>query len=112
MSIKGSLPLLILDALSKRTSYGYQIAKDIREQSDGILDFQEGALYPTLHKLERDGKIEAHTRVVEGRQRRYYRLTSVGEHELAEQRQLWSQYVEAVDAVLGVYAQADRVLNG
>lgn len=101
MNIKGSLPLLILDALSKRASYGYQMAKDIRERSGAILDFQEGALYPTLHKLEDEGKIEAYTTVVEGRQRRYYRLTPVGEDELAEQRDQWLQYVEAVDAVLG-----------
>ncbi|MGC9523462.1 MAG: PadR family transcriptional regulator [Anaerolineae bacterium] len=101
MNIKGSLPLLILDALSKGASYGYQMAKDIRERSGAILDFQEGALYPTLHKLEDEGKIEAYTMVVEGRQRRYYRLTPVGEDELAEQRDQWLQYVEAVDAVLG-----------
>lgn len=106
MNIKGSLPLLILDALSKGASYGYQIAKNIRELSGEILDFQEGALYPTLHRLEQEGLIEASTQTVGGRQRRYYRLTSMGEGQLVEGRREWSQYVEAVNTVLGAAAGA------
>jgi PadR family transcriptional regulator, regulatory protein PadR len=101
MNIKGSLPLLVLHALSRESSYGYQIAKTIREQSDAVLDFQEGALYPTLHKMEVDGLIEASTTVVEGRQRRYYCLTQQGQGQLAAERREWQQYVKAVDLVLG-----------
>jgi PadR family transcriptional regulator, regulatory protein PadR len=101
MNIKGSLPLLVLDALSKGSSYGYQIAKEIREQSDAVLDFQEGALYPTLHKMELDGLIEGSTTVVEGRRRRYYQLTTRGKGQLAAERHEWLQYVQAVNTVLG-----------
>jgi PadR family transcriptional regulator, regulatory protein PadR len=101
MNIKGSLPLLVLDALSKRPSYGYQIAKGIREQSDAVLDFQEGALYPTLHKMELEGLIEATSKIVEGRQRRYYHLTPQGEGQLAAERHEWLRFVSAVNTVLG-----------
>ena len=101
MNIKGSLPMLVLDALSRGSSYGYQIAKEIREQSGAVLDFQEGALYPTLHKLEEEGLIEASTTTVDGRQRRYYRLTRRGEGQLAAERHEWLRYVRAVNTVLG-----------
>ena len=101
MNIKGSLPLLVLDALSRGPSYGYQIAKEIREQSEAVLDFQEGALYPTLHKLEEEGLIEASTTTVDGRQRRYYSLTLLGKQELAAERHEWARYVQAVNTVLG-----------
>ncbi|MGC9522049.1 MAG: PadR family transcriptional regulator [Anaerolineae bacterium] len=100
MNVKGSLRLLILDALSRGASYGYQIAKEIKAKSDGVLDFQEGTLYPTLHKLEKDGLIEAYSAEVDGRQRRYYRLTEAGERALSRERQEWSTYVKAVNTVL------------
>lgn len=101
MNIKGSLPLLILDTLSRGSSYGYQIAKEIREKSEAVLDFQEGALYPTLHRLEKEGLIEAYTRTVDGRERRYYRLTESGHGVLTREHEEWMQYVSAVNAVLG-----------
>jgi PadR family transcriptional regulator PadR len=101
MNIKGSLPLLILNALSQGPSHGYQIAKDIRIKSAGVLDFKEGTLYPTLHKLEKQGLIESYEELEKGRTRRYYRLTPDGsvalERELAE----WEQFTQAVKLVLG-----------
>lgn len=100
MNVKGSLPLLILNALSEGAGYGYQIAKEIKEHSEGVLDFQEGSLYPTLHKLEKEGFIEAYTQKVEGRRRRYYRLTKKGSRELARERQAWFTFVQAVNMVL------------
>lgn len=101
MNVQGSLPLLILDALSRGAGYGYQIAKEIKARSGDVLDFKEGTLYPALHKLEKEDLIEAYTATVEGRERRYYRLTEAGSRELTRQRQAWRTYVQAVDAVLG-----------
>ncbi|MGC9468463.1 MAG: PadR family transcriptional regulator [Anaerolineae bacterium] len=101
MNVKGSLSLLILDALSKGASYGYQIAKEIKTRSSDVLDFQEGTLYPALHKLEKEGLVEASLATVEGRQRRYYRLTEAGTRALAKERRAWATYVQAVNAVLG-----------
>jgi PadR family transcriptional regulator, regulatory protein PadR len=101
VNVKGSLPLLILNALSKGSSYGYQISKEIKTRSGDVLDFQEGTLYPSLHKLEKGGFIEAYTVTVDGRQRRYYRLTEVGARALNEERRTWFTYVQAVNALLG-----------
>ena len=100
MNVKGSLQLLILHALSRGASYGYEIAKEIKAKSRDVLDFQEGTLYPTLHKLEKEALIEAYSAEVDGRRRRYYRLTQAGERALSEERREWEAYVGAVNAVL------------
>jgi PadR family transcriptional regulator PadR len=100
VNVKGSLPMLILNALSSGAGYGYQIAKEIKERSTGVLDFQEGSLYPALHKLAQQGLIEPYTATVDGRERRYYRLTEKGAKELARERKEWFAFVRAVNTVL------------
>ena len=101
MNLKGSLALLILNALAQKPNYGYEIAKHIKETSAGVLDFQEGTLYPTLHKLEKEGFIEGYTQIANGRRRRHYRLTEAGQHALNAERQAWFQYAHAVNTLLG-----------
>ena len=101
MNIKGTLPLLILQTLSESPNHGYRIAQTIKQRSKGVLDFKEGALYPALHGLEKDGHIESYEMVEQGRTRRYYRLTEKGTKVLAAQRQEWNQFSEAIRLVLG-----------
>src|SRR5688500_3484856 len=101
MNIKGGLPLLILHTLSQGGSHGYQIAKRIRTQSEGVLDFAEGTLYPALHSLEQQGFIEAYDAEESGRTRRYYRLTPAGHTALAKERRDWKQYTAAMNLILG-----------
>lgn len=101
MNMKGSLPLLILNILTRGASHGYRIAQQIKAQSEGVLDFKEGTLYPTLHSLEQQGLLEAYTTEENGRPRRYYQITSRGRKELEKQRQEWNQYVQAVNLTLG-----------
>jgi transcriptional regulator len=100
MNPKGSLPLLILHTLSRGPGHGYQIAKEIKQGSQGTLDFKEGTLYPTLHNLEEQGLVESYDAEVNGRARRCYRLTENGRDTLATERQAWEQYSTAVNAVL------------
>ena len=104
MNMKGSLPLLILHVLSKGPCHGYRIAKSIKLASDGVLDFREGTLYPTLHKMEKQGAIEAYEEMENGRKRRYYRITKVGRGNLARQREAWANYAQAVETVLGKFS--------
>src|SRR4029079_96329 len=70
MNLKGSLPLLVLHALAQGLNYGYGIAKQIKAQSQGVLDFKEGTLYPTLHGMEKQGLIAAYEQEESGRMRR------------------------------------------
>lgn len=100
MNLKGSLPLLILHILSKGANHGYRIAKQIKLQSEGILDFKEGTLYPTLHGMEKQGLIEAFIELENGRERRYYRLTDQGQQALERELEAWSKYAQAVNLIL------------
>jgi PadR family transcriptional regulator, regulatory protein PadR len=88
---------LILAILADGESYGYAIVKRVGELSAGTLQWNEGMLYPLLHRLERQGYIEGSWGKAEsGRKRKYYRLTHAGREQLVEQRRQW----EAVDEAL------------
>jgi PadR family transcriptional regulator, regulatory protein PadR len=102
MNMKGSLPLLILQVVSKAPLHGYQIAMEIKQTSKGVLDFKEGTLYPTLHGLEQQGLLTAYQQEENGRMRRYYHLTESGLVTLAHEKNEWKQFASAVNQVLGV----------
>jgi PadR family transcriptional regulator, regulatory protein PadR len=88
---------LVLAILAEQDSYGYAILQRVREVSGGRLAWTDGMLYPVLHRLERLGHVEAWWEVAaSGRQRKYYRITSLGRAQLAEERRQW----QAVDATL------------
>ncbi len=100
MNLKGTLPLLILKALEPGPKHGYRIASEIKATSKGILDFQEGALYPALHDRENKGLIESYEEMEKGRVRRYYRLTAKGRKALAKERKEWKALSSAVTMYL------------
>ncbi len=95
--IAASSTPLVLAILAEGDSYGYAILKRVRELSGGHLAWTDGMLYPVLHRLERLGYIEARWETADsGRRRKYYRLTSRGRTQLAEERRQW----QVVDAAL------------
>ncbi|MFC7005481.1 PadR family transcriptional regulator [Bowmanella sp. JS7-9] len=82
--------MLVLAVLRKGPSYGYDIQRRIKMQSDGILDWTEGMLYPVLHRLEKNGFVEARWGEAEtGRKRKYYHLLPAGEQHLGEAIDAW-----------------------
>ena len=88
---------IVLAILAEGESYGYAILRRVRELSGGHLEWTDGMLYPVLHRLERLGHVEARWKVAEsGRRRKYYRITSRGRAQLAEERRQW----QAVDSTL------------
>jgi DNA-binding PadR family transcriptional regulator len=95
--VAASATPLVLAILAEGDSYGYAIIKRVSDLSGGALQWTDGMLYPVLHRLERLGYIEGRWGTSEtGRKRKYYRLTSLGRDQLAEQRQQW----QAVDTAL------------
>ena len=100
MNLKGSLPLLILHDLQSGPSHGYAIAKHIKETSQGVLDFKEGTLYPTLHGMQKQGLVVNYKEKVNGRKRSYYRLTDKGRQMLEVELKEWHEYTNAVNTVL------------
>ncbi len=88
--VAASATPLVLAILSEGESYGYAILKRVDELSDGELQWTDGMLYPVLHRLERNGYVEATWGKADtGRRRKYYRLTDLGSEELASQRRQW-----------------------
>lgn len=97
---KGTTPLLVLSVIAEGELYGYDIAQRIREMSGGAFAPSEGALYPTLHRLEAEGALEAVWRDSDrGPRRRYYRLTEQGRGLLAASKQEWSTFAKSVERV-------------
>jgi DNA-binding PadR family transcriptional regulator len=95
--IAASSTPIVLAILADEDSYGYAILQRVRELSGGLMQWTDGMLYPVLHRLERLGHVEARWEIAEsGRRRKYYRLTSRGRAQLAEEREQW----QAVDATL------------
>ena len=80
---KGSLTTIILKLLSEQDKmYGYEITKKVKELTDGDLALTEGALYPSLHKLEADGLLSVSIENIDNRPRKYYSLTKSGRKEM------------------------------
>src|SRR5258708_6184989 len=97
---KGSAELLILSLVETRARHGYEIAKLIETRSQGALSFQVASLYPLLYRLEARGWIEGRWVEKTGqRRRRYYRLNAEGRKVLADQRQGWRQFVQAIQRI-------------
>ena len=95
--IAASSTPIVLAILAEEDSYGYAILKRVRELSGGHMEWTDGMLYPVLHRLERLGHVEARWEVAKsGRRRKYYRITSRGRAQLADERRQW----EAVEATL------------
>ena len=77
--IKGSLSTIILKLLHDNgRMYGYEITQKVKEMTQEDIQITEGALYPILHKLEAEEILTAETEKVEGRVRKYYKITPKG----------------------------------
>ena len=102
-SLYGTLNLLILKTLESGPRHGLDVAREIRGQTSDVLRIEEGALYPALHRLERDGLVEAEWGVSErGRRAKYYTLTRKGRRRLERERERWVEHTRAVATLLEV----------
>ncbi|HLZ27521.1 MAG TPA: helix-turn-helix transcriptional regulator [Chloroflexota bacterium] len=98
--LKGHVDLLLLAAVLARPSHGYAVIEELRRRSDGAFDLPEGTVYPALHRLERQGLLASQWSEETGRKRRIYAVTERGRTALAQQRQDWSLFARAVQAVV------------
>lgn len=91
---------LILTILSKGESYGYEIIKDLKNASNGKLDFAEGTLYPILKKMETQGWINAKWYTAENsRERKYYKLTQLGKKQLQTEKENWQSINQILESL-------------
>jgi transcriptional regulator len=100
--LQGTLDLLILRTLQWGPQHGHGIGVALRASSHDVLDVDHGSLYPALHRLERQGWVEAEWKLSDNRQRaKYYRLTPAGRRQLTVERTRWNRLSRAIARVLG-----------
>jgi PadR family transcriptional regulator len=99
--VQGTLDLLILKILVVEPMHGWAIAQRIRQMSNDVLLVGQSALYPALHKLERQGWITSEWDVSEtNRQAKYYSLTRAGRKALADESANWERLSAAITAIV------------
>lgn len=100
--LPGTLDLLILKAVSLGSLHGYGILLRIEQISHGALMIEQGALYPALFRLVRQGYLKANWGTSDNNRRaKYYELTPGGRKRLREEEDGWNRLVAAVGCVLG-----------
>lgn len=97
--ISGVPELLVLQLLSRRPMYGYELAKAIRTLSGDAIQIGEGVLYPTLHALEERDFLRTKEREVNGRSRIYYEPTAKGLRRLEVLSSEWRRIRSGVESV-------------
>ena len=104
--LKGTLQTIILKLLSdNKRMYGYEITQKVKELSDGSLVLTEGALYPTLHKLEAEGLLSTEKIIMGKRVRKYYTLTTQGESSIKKRIEDFEAFISTMFNVLQIKPQ-------
>jgi transcriptional regulator len=99
--LQGTLDMLILKTLALESMHGWGISQRIQQISDGVLNVNQGSLYPALYRLEEQGWITAEWGSSENnRQAKYYQLTRTGRKQLVEETENWERLSAAITQVL------------
>lgn len=100
---KGVLEMLVLEAVCRKETYGYELLTTLREASGGLFTLKEGTLYPILYRLEDDGMIVSSWSAGEGRTapKKMYSATEQGRAARLRHRQMWQRFIAAVDGFYG-----------
>jgi PadR family transcriptional regulator PadR len=100
--LPGTLDLLVLKAVSLGPLHGYGVLLRIEQISRGALLVAQGALYPALFRLVRQGYLKASWGTSENNRRaKFYELTAAGRKRLRAEADGWNRLVEAMGSVLG-----------
>jgi len=100
--LPGNLDLLILKAVSLGSLHGYGILLRIQQISGGALLIEQGALYPALFRLLRQGVLKSSWGTSENNRRaKYYELTAAGKKRLLAEETGWNRLVAAMGSALG-----------
>ncbi len=104
--MRGAGPVAVLSLLASGEMYGYELVEALADRTAGVLDMGQSTLYPLLYNLEAKGLVQSERRRSEqGRERKYYALTSAGEGRLEADRAQWQ-------AVTGAMRELGVVVRG
>jgi PadR family transcriptional regulator, regulatory protein PadR len=99
--VQGTLDLLILKTVALEPMHGWGIAQRIRQVSKEVLQVNQGALYPALHRLEQSGWIKAKWGESDNNRRaKFYSLTAAGRKYLEQEQANWNRLSAAIGLVL------------
>jgi PadR family transcriptional regulator len=99
--LRGTLDLLVLKALSLEPLHGVGISRRITQITKGAFQVSFGSLFPSLHRMEEKGWVEAEWRASENNRRaKYYRLTSSGRAQLKIEERDWHEVVKVMTAAV------------
>jgi len=99
--LRGTIELLVLKTLTLAPMHGWGIGQRIQQISKGVLEVNQGSLYPALQRLEHHGLIESEWGPSESNRRaRYYRLTAAGRRALGQETASWRRFAAAIEVVL------------
>ena len=99
--VQGTLDLLILKVVALEPMHGWAIARRIRQMSGDVLLVGQSALYPALHKLEKQGLIKAEWKTSEtNRRAKYYALTRAGRKTYADEAANWERLSAAISGIV------------
>ncbi|GLC26978.1 PadR family transcriptional regulator [Roseisolibacter agri] len=100
-ALRGSLDLLVLKTLSLQPMHGWGISQRVQQISDGVLEVNQGSLYPALQRLEKAGLVtSAWSTTDHNRRARYYSLTAAGRRALGTELESWRRFAAGLEAVL------------
>jgi transcriptional regulator len=99
--LRGTLDLLVLKTLTLEPMHGWGISQRMQQFSKGVLDVNQGSLYPALQRLELSGWIgSTWAKTENNREAKYYHLTAKGRRAFSVETETWRRYVATVDLVL------------
>jgi DNA-binding PadR family transcriptional regulator len=101
--LKGTLQTIVLKLLADNGKmYGYEITQKVKELSDSTIQLTEGALYPTLHKMEAEGLLKTETQFIGKRVRKYYTITRQGKSSVEERIQEFTAFIRTMSTLLNL----------
>lgn len=104
--LPGTLDLLILKSVSLGELHGYGVLLRIEQITGGALQIQQGALYPALYRLERQGLIASEWGVSDNNRRaKFYKLTTLGRQRMRDDAASWNRLANAMAAALKATSQ-------
>ena len=103
--LPGTLDLLILKAVSLGQRHGYGVLLRVQQMTQGSLTVEQGALYPALYRLERQGLLDTEWGTSDNNRRaKFYTLTAAGRKRLREETEGWNRMVDIMGAALNTRA--------
>ncbi len=90
------LQFLVLSVIEQEDSYGYQISQRLKPVSNA----KDSTLYPILKRMQDDGLVQVYDRQIQGRNRRYYRITSQGMELCRQRKKDWEAWKKAMEQIL------------